>query len=432
MNKLNNHSRINYSDKLFEICIYLFVISEFLENIVLIYTKQNVKFLYPFAFSFKYLILVLGVAPRIARLKFPFSSKVFLYTALFVYAIVISAQPFDRIATSVRDLTLFVFVFYILYAVKLTNRNQILKNVMRIILLMTFINIIYATYIVYTNDGTPANFYFYEYLVSIERWGDFNYFRNGAVRAFGLFASPITYSNFLILPLAYGIASLVVKPSFSKVLFLMVLIVGLFQTQTRNPPLAILMGVGIYFIWRIFKRFSWIIIFHLCVVTFSFYGLSFLYSIGFLEPSAAGRVIQAEQFLPTILKNWHGAGFGSFGAQFSDFSDLSLLTVFLTFGLIGGIVYYWFVFALLKKICTNYTRSVAKGEMNPYKKLYFVTIFITINSLVIVSINSNIFDSVVLPLVAVVTGLYFTSRRSQHQVGQKDPNFFTIVRYSQA
>jgi|GEM_PF-4865787 hypothetical protein len=407
------------ADKLLAICIYLLVVWQFFENQILIYAKHNAQVFYPFAFSFKYLILLLGFVPRVPRLKLKVSTFAILFIGLSVYAVVISTEPISQVAASARDLTLFAFLFYMLSSINLSNRYKILYRVMKIIMFMAIVNVLCSTYIVYTNDGTPKDFYFYSYLVSIDRWRDFNYFRNGSVRAFGLFVSPITYSNFLILPLSHQMARLLVRPTLPGVLLLLVLLIGLWQTQTRNPPLALILALLMYIIWQLFKRFYLILICHLCALTFSAYGLHALYQAGLLEPSSAGRVEQTQQLLPTILNNWSGFGFGAFGAQFTNFSDLSILTVFLTFGLFGGICYYYLVFVALYRLCQYHTYFTRIVSFTWFSKVNFTTLFITINALLIVSINSNVFDSIVLPLIAIVAGLYYSARGLQHKTSSR-------------
>lgn len=396
-------------DLWFEVFISIFVIWQFFESFALTLTKFYYPSLYPFAFIFRYLILLLAVAPRFPRLRIAYSWKVVVFCGLLVYGgaiSVVSHQSVERSATSIRDLSFFFVIFFMMYAVRLSNRERVLRHILGIIVVMSVINIIYASYVVLTNDGTPNSFYFYEYLVSIDRWAAFNFFRNDKVRAFGFFASPVIYSNLLIIPTAYILAKLLTRPNLGKLLLLTVMVVGMAETLTRNPPFSVVVAFLIWIAWRITKRFSVILFAQLMFLFASFYGLSFLYQVNLLEPSSAGRVVQAKQYLPTIVADWQGFGFGSFGAQFLTFSDLSFLTIFLTFGLVGGILYYWFAFDLLRRVCAEYLLRLRQRQVSPRKKEHFITVFLIVNAFIVTSINTNIFDSIVLPLLAVVLGLY--------------------------
>lgn len=386
--------------------LYIVVISLFLESYVLITTRMEAPWLYPIAFAFKFVMLFLALAPRLLRMPLIFYLRTWLFASIVIYATLISDQPLMQIATSVRDLTLYIGVYYIIAHLRLSRREQIFDRFMKLVLVMTFVNIAYSTYVQLGYRGDRQIFYFYNFVASVGKWADFNYFRNGIVRATGLFVSPVAFSNFMILPTGYMLAHTITKPSWPKGFALLLLLIGIAQSQTRNPFLALFLASCILALWSYVRRFWVIILSHIVMTMGSFGGLALLFKYNLLDPSAAGRVQQTNELFRVIWADWRGVGFGTFGPQFAQATDLSIITVLLTFGFVLGLLYYGLVFGAFAAICKNYRQRLRAGAVSTGDIVRFRAVFIVINAIIIMALNSNIFDGVVLALFAIILGLY--------------------------
>lgn len=392
--------------------LMVFFVSLFFENLVLITLRTDAPALYPFAFAFKFVVLFLAVIPRLLRMPLAFYLRAWPFFALLGYGFVISDQALLQMATSIRDILFFFVVYYIVSNLRLPYRGKLFDMFMFVVLGLVSINILYSTYVQLGFDGDRRIFYFYDFVVSVGKWADFNYFRNGIVRASGLYVSPITFSNFMLLPLSYALARLMARLSFVNLMLFFVLVVGLAQSQTRNPFLALFIACFILLVWSYTRRFWTIVFFQTLAAVGSFLGLGLLFQLNLLDPSAAGRVQQTNELFQVIWQDWRGIGFGAFGPQFAQATDLSIITVLLTFGFAFAALYYWCAFRIIHQICASFCWRLANGAVQVADVVRFRTVFLLINAVLIMALNSNVFDGVVLSMFAVILGLYPLHRHS--------------------
>jgi hypothetical protein len=407
--------------------LLVFFLSLFFENIVLIMARMELPALYPVVFAFKFVVFLLAIGPRLLRMPVAFYLGAWPFVVLLGYGLVISDQSPLQMATSIRDVLFFVVVYYIVASLRLSGRRKIFDSFMFVTLYMALLNIVYSTYVQLGYDGDRRIFYFYEFVVSVGKWADFNYFRNGIVRACGLFVSPITFSNFMILPLSYALARLTTRFSLFNLTLTTVLMVGLAQTQTRNPYIALFIALGILVIWSLVRRFWVVVAAHGLAALGSFGGLALLYRFNLLDPSAAGRVSQTNELFRVILQDWRGVGFGSFGPQFAQATDLSVITVLLTFGFILAVLYYWCLFRVIYQFCATYQWQVLSGDAHVADTVRFRTVFLLSNAVVVTALNSNVFDGVVLTMFALILGLYPLRR---HLLAPNDASMAAVAKTS--
>lgn len=248
-----------------------------------------------------------------------------------------------------------------------------------------FLNCIYSIYLVHTFNGDLSSLY-----IANGKYSDFNYIRNGKLRAFGFLNSAVTFSNYISIILITVIFRIKVKKNFLlRLFFISIMFYSLYLSGSRTPLLSLFATLLILFLFRNKnKKFIPII-----SVLFIILILIFV-SIKAEDLSALGRIRQYLRGIDLFVHNPIGHGFGY--ASFPDGQELfdcSILTIPVNFGLLGLLI-----------LLILYSKTIKSNERNSNGTIR--------NALLINTFISSGFVNVVnLGLLTMVIFIYYFKAR---------------------
>ena len=272
----------------------------------------------------------------------------FLSILFFFIILGVKSSGTNAVASYFINFGLPLFIVLFLYA---DTKQYILfssyeKSIFFFILYFcAFLNCIYSIYLVHTFNGDLSSLY-----IANGKYSDFNYIRNGKLRAFGFLNSAVTFSNYISVILSTVLFRIKVKKNFLvRLFFISIMFYSLYLSGSRTPLVSLFATLLILFLFRKKnKKFIPII-----SVLFIVLILIFV-SITAEDLSALGRIRQYLRGIDLFVHNPIGYGFGY--ASFPDGQELfdcSILTIPVNFGLFGLVL-----------LLILYSKTIKSNERN--------------------------------------------------------------------
>ncbi|WP_155952245.1 hypothetical protein [Zestomonas thermotolerans] len=328
------------------------------------------------------------------------SILLFYLGLIFFYSIIayLNGYSFDNIMLSLKNTYFWLFYFIYICVPRFKAPASVIRFVILAIFFGALLNVLYSVYVGLTFDGNLERFYFYSLYDQKGMFEDWNFIRDGAVRAFGYVGSKLTLSQLLLIPISVAVMLFFgVKSEGGRTavfLFLIVLGYGLYLTKTRNPILAISCAICVSLFFR-YKLQGWGVVLFFSIFT-SVYGLTiylvfFISDIGWGDLSSQARVPLLISFLEVMRDQPLGYGVGSTGIynlNYRFFFESSASTVFNELGVVGGAIYWCGVLSIVVVILNN-----ASSQASVYMRAILRGVALSILALLFLTNFSNIFDS---------------------------------------
>lgn len=268
---------------------------------------------------------------------------ILLYSFIFFYSFLGIKQA--GLAAFVSSMTNFIIPIIFCTVLYISNFNEkiVLKPIFnKFLIIFTFcvlINCIYSIFTVFTFDGNLKNLYVFKTIDGNE----YNYFRNGRLRAFGFLHNAVTLSNYLSICVVLYINRIKLKKFFfSRIFILCIVLLTLFLTGSRTPILSAFFSIVLL---RIFDRKRNIIPF--MSLLFIAFILITLAVTGKGDLSALGRVTQYLEAGSLFILNPLGYGVGYAGYPKGVVSfDCAILVIIVNFGIMGLL----YILSIYKKV----------------------------------------------------------------------------------
>lgn len=300
--------------------------------------------------------------------------------ALFIYGsglgYLVSGSVYNVI-TGARDFFFPIFVFFFFKE----NKKIISSPWLFVVIFTAFVvHVLCAAYFSLTFNGTVQNIWFFDLLGrgdEVRLIDATNFIKNGRLRSFGLFITPLEYSVSVLLPL-FGSAYLILfhqkpKTKFAGTILGVLFLFGLWIGATRTPWVAIPLVVLMMLVVRYLRKFKASMVLGGLILLFT---LTLLYvnsGVQFLnDASSKGRFNQYSGFIVDMKNSVLGYGLGNVSAKANigyDSTVLDFAAIFGLFAIIPISVYLGVFRTLLGKY--DYFRKISdRGR----KILYFTVV----------------------------------------------------------
>ncbi|MBF8723033.1 O-antigen ligase family protein [Pseudomonas guariconensis] len=314
--------------------------------------------------------------------------------AIFTLVSIISGRSLSLILLSLKNIYLWGFYFFLIVSSRVQFTAGDLKLANWVVVIFAIINVVYSLYVANIYEGDPNVFYFYEFYVGKNLFSIWNFVKDDEVRAFGLMGSPLTLSQSLMLPAIFCYSAIFFrKPQVTSIAYFLALIIillGLYLTKTRNPVLAFILAVTIVALGRNWKgRGKYLLTFALLYIS-SFLLVLEVNSRGGGDLSSQARIPMLMQFIDHIVARPFGYGIGSTGVAapgYDFFFESSFSTILMDLGLVGGLVVILMFFKTVMHI-KDFICFERKQD-----NWLFISSMASAFSLLFVTNFSNIFDS---------------------------------------
>jgi len=273
---------------------------------------------------------------------------------------------------------LFPFVFFYLIAYFLdVKKDSFFKFINYLIIFFGTVMAIYSIYSFLIFSGNLNDIWDYKFVLDAKmkaglidaRFVDYQFLRNGNLRASGFFVSALEYAMFMPIPTLLSFGYFKFNKNIKKIFFAIITVInffGIYVAQVRAGILLVFMGIILMFLIDKFKpslRYLLFSQFLLIMVTF----LSMIFGDYVHDASALGRILQYVM----AFMNFKVIGYG-LGSKFvTTMFDSWYISIFMLFGVVGVFFLYAHIH-ILKKIY-NY-----KFEFNNNHHLFIS--WITISS----------------------------------------------------
>ena len=369
---------------------YILVNVNYLDITVITYFFQILKLLI-FIFPVIVLYARYGLDNRASRLFILYN----IFLIVFVLYGVVNGNDKTNIILSLKNIYLWVWYALLLNSVKFTISPGFCQKLMFAFVISIVLNIFYSIYIDLSFSGKYSDFYFYELYNDKGMFESWNFIRDGAVRAFGFVGSKLTLSQMTFIPGAFMMMVFiynknVLNKTFALLIGLIILY-GLYITNTRNPLFSIMLSTVIYLLFRVLKvtRVKFLLSF-LILYSLSIYVVGYLSDSGVGDESSQARIPMIIDFMSQLQHKMLGYGIGSTGIAnltYKFFYESSAATVFMDLGLIGGAL-FWLGILRVAYISTLH----ADNSQDSNEKIVYHTISFSLTCLLFITNFTNIFD----------------------------------------
>jgi len=279
----------------------------------------------------------------------------------------------------------------LLSAIKISGR--ILQFLYHLAIFSAMIGGLYSIWVIINFKGSPEIFYFYKLYSSMDMFNMFNFVRHGLVRAYGFSGSSLTFALLLLFPLSYTYALFMQKKSLANLIMFLSMLLSIALTQQRNPIMGFILSIILFNMYKKRGNFKLVVLFDFAIQIVSFAIIWILVYLGYVQDwsSTGSRVLQMVRVVENLIKNPLGYGIGSTGLANNNYhfgADLSIFTILMDVGALGLIFYFGIVYWVIYKV----GKIAQSKERQHYNQVYFKTMFIALNSLLLMIEYSNIFD----------------------------------------
>ena len=238
-----------------------------------------------------------------------------------------------------------VLYFYTVSEMKLSKKMFFILN-FEIVLCVLF-NCFFSIYSITNFDGNFDVLY-----ISKADYAEYNYLRNGRLRAFGFLNSAVIFSNYLSIFVIYTISYIKKKKYFiMRSILLVIMIFCLYLSGSRTPFFSVFVSFFLLFLFK--KRANLIPL--LSTLAIGFILLLLTLAEG-LDLSSLGRIKQYIEAFNLFFQRPFGWGWGYAGFPKGVVSfDCTILVLLVNFGILGGVILYiLFKKFLLQNVYLNF------------------------------------------------------------------------------
>ena len=318
-----------------------------------------------------------------------------LLALIFAYSTLSFVQGIETksIINSIKNVYFWPLYFLLIVSAKFSFRRQTLSVLLWTTTIFSLINIVYSIFINYSFSNVDQ-FYFYNLYNSKNIFNEWDFIRDGEVRAFGFMGSPLTLSQTLIIALCFSFSGITRTTSIENILYFFILFLiilfGIYLTRTRNPVVGVFCALFLMYSGRTFRLSRRSVFFLFFAIYIAVILLVFEMSRrGLGDLSSQARAPMLIAFFNLIYQNPFGYGIGSTGVSlpsYAYFFESSAATVFMDLGIVGGLIFWGIIFKALLLI---WGESRIKHKAAWMKR----AVFLSLAALLFITNFSNIFDS---------------------------------------
>lgn len=407
---------------IFSVLTALFVFLLSCEPYVLISCKTaGLNLVYIFFASLKYIIIIVYTVTLLLFRKLKIEKQqiivcvlLFLFFTSYMIIGLLWGNGANYILYSIKYIYSWIFLLFIFYLSPITSDSTLIIA-FRVSVFAALINFVYSVTFDMFFFHNLKDVYFYKLYTDLGMFSDWNVIREGKLRYFGLVGSNLTLSQFLLIPISYLLASLIVNRKGKK--FLCCLILGvlfffLYKTAARNSVMALAASLTFLTLNFFLKPKIYLRICLFCILyLISFFAVIIINTYGLGDPSSVKRIFLLYDFWNNFTRWPLGYGIGAAGISIPGYKFFyeSAMTTLLTDAGIFGIIFLLPVIL----VCFKAVGYIVEFTENKYEqctyRLITYTVAILTGALLFMTNFTNIFDNT-LYLYSLIIGVFWKIR----------------------